>query len=106
MANYKVPGLVPMLTWLIRDRNDYTWSNVQCSLCIFRTASCVQSRVITSTATQYGGISLRCHRVTVYQDIKIRRTSEMTCRCTGWPGNDVPPGSPQEAPIWGLMGAS
>ena len=25
---------------------------------------------------------------------------------TGWPGNDVPPGSPQEAPIWGLMGAS
>ena len=23
---------------------------------------------------------------------------------TGWPGNDVPPGSPQEAPIWGLMG--
>ena len=25
---------------------------------------------------------------------------------TGWPGNAVPPGSPQEAPIWGLMGAS
>ena len=25
---------------------------------------------------------------------------------TGWPGKDVPPGSPQEAPIWGLMGAS
>ena len=30
---------------------------------------------------QYGGLSLRCHRVTVYRDIKIRRTSERTCRC-------------------------
>jgi hypothetical protein len=25
---------------------------------------------------------------------------------TGWPGNDVPAGSPQEAPTWGPMGAS
>jgi hypothetical protein len=25
---------------------------------------------------------------------------------TGWPGNDVPAGSPQEAPTWGLMGAT
>ena len=24
-----------------------------------------------STTTQYGGISLRCHRVTVYRNIKI-----------------------------------
>ena len=30
---------------------------------------------------QCGGLSLRCHRATVYQDIKIRRTSEKTCRC-------------------------
>ena len=29
---------------------------------------------------QYGGLSLRCHRVTVYWDIKIRRTSECKCR--------------------------
>ena len=45
-----ISGLVPMLAWLIRDHNEYTWSNVQYSLCIFRTVSCVQSHVITSIA--------------------------------------------------------
>ena len=30
---------------------------------------------------QSGGLSMRCHRVTVYWDIKIWRTSERTCIC-------------------------
>ena len=36
---------------------------------------------ILAPVAQYGGLSLRCHRVTVYRDINNRRTSERTCRC-------------------------
>ena len=40
-----------------------------------------QLQFLSPYNAQCGGLSLRCHRVTVYRDIKIRRTSERTCRC-------------------------
>ena len=38
---------------------------------------------------QYGGLSLRCHRVTVCQDVKIRWTSERSysCKLESFKGN-------------------
>ena len=37
--------------------------------------------IIEALVTQCGGLSMRCHRATVYRDIKTWRTSERTCRC-------------------------
>ena len=34
-----------------------------------------------ASLTQCGGPSLRCHRATVYQEFKIRRTSAKSCIC-------------------------
>ena len=36
---------------------------------------------LTQNDTQCGGLSLKCHRVTVYWDVKIWRTSERSYSC-------------------------